>query len=88
MFNQKFTSQELLGVLLIHRVAPHYTILYNINKYKAIILKGYDKNENNNTKNLTAYWNYIGNVSIGDNKTMVSFDIISFHTFLKLMHQT
>ena len=55
MFNQTFTSQELLGVLLIHRVAPHYTILYNINKYKAIILKGYDKNENNNTKNLTAY---------------------------------
>ena len=55
MFNQKFTSQELLGVLLIHRVAPYYAILYNINKYKAIILKGYDKNENNNTKNLTAY---------------------------------
>ena len=88
MINQKFTSQELLGVLLIHRVAPRYTKLYNINKYKAIILKGHDKNENKNTKNSTAYQNYIGNVSTRDNNIMISFDVISLHTFLKLIHQT
>ena len=78
MANQKFASQEFLSVLLIHRVAPHYT--YNTNKYKASILKDYVENKDNNAKNSTAYPYYIGNVYIVDNKIMVSFDVMSLYT--------
>ena len=54
--------------------------LYNPNKYIANILKAYVKDENNNAKNSTTLSNYIRNVSIEDDKIMLSFDVTSLYT--------
>ena len=51
--------------------------LYNPNKHKANILKTYVKDENNNANNSTTFSNYISNVPIADDETMVSPDITS-----------
>ena len=53
--------------------------LYNLNKYKANILKGYVNDENNNAKNSTTFSNYMGNVPIEDDGIMVSFDVTSLY---------
>ena len=56
------------------------SLLYNLNKYIANILKAYVEDENNNAKNSTNFSNYIRNVPIEDDKIMVSFDVTSLHT--------
>ena len=53
--------------------------LYNLNKYIANILKAYVKHENNNAKNSSMFSNYIRNVTIEDDKIMVSFDFTSLY---------
>ena len=53
--------------------------LYNLNKYKTNILKGYVNDENNNAKNSTTFSNYMGNVPIEDDGIMVSFDVTSLY---------
>ena len=55
------------------------SLLYNLNKYIANILKAYVKDENNNAKNSTTFSNYIGNVPIEDDDIMVSFDVTSLY---------
>ena len=55
------------------------SLLYNLNKYIAKILKAYVKDENNNIKNSTMFSNYIRNVPIEDDETMVSFEITSLY---------
>ena len=54
--------------------------LYNLNKYIANILKAYVKDENNNAKNCTTFYNYIRNVPVEDDEIIVSFDVTSLHT--------
>ena len=56
------------------------SLLYNINKNKANILKAYIKDENDKVNNFTMFSNYIRNVSIEDDEIMASFDI----TFLQI----
>ena len=53
--------------------------LYNLKKYIANILKAYVKDENNNAKNSTTCSNYIRNVSVEDEKIIVSFDVNSLY---------
>ena len=53
--------------------------LYNLNKYIANILKACVKDENNNAKNSTTFSNYIRNLPIEDDKTMVSLDNTSLY---------
>ena len=60
------------------------TPLYNLNNYIAYILKPYVKDENNNAKNSTTFFNYIRNVFIEDNEIMVSFDVTSLYTNIVL----
>ena len=50
--------------------------MYNLNKYKANILKA----ENDNAKNSTTFSSYIRNVAIKDDEIMVSFDVSFFYT--------
>ena len=58
--------------------------LYNLNKYIANIIKAYVKDENN-TKRSTTFSNYIRNVPIEDDKTMVSFDVTSLYTNIPIV---
>ena len=76
MVNQKYKSQEFLPPI----VSYSGSLLYNLNKYIANILKAYVEDENNNAKNSTNFSNYIRNVPIEDDKIMVSFDVTSLHT--------
>ena len=50
--------------------------MYNLNKYKANILKA----ENDNAKDSTTFSSYIRNVAIKDDEIMVSFDVSFFYT--------
>ena len=75
MVNQKTTSQEFLYVLVSCSGSP----LYNHNKYIANILKAYVKDENNNSKNSTTFFNYIRSVPNEDDEIMVSFDVTSLY---------
>ena len=44
------------------------------------------KDENNNAKNSTTFSNYIGNVPIGDDEIMVSFDITSLYPNIPIIY--
>ena len=59
--------------------------LYNLNKYRANILKAYARDENNNAKNSTTFFNYIRNVPIEDDEIMVSFDVTSLYTNIPII---
>ena len=59
--------------------------LHNCNKYIANILKAYVKDENNNVKNSTTFSNYIRNVLIEDDESMVSFDVTSLYTKIPII---
>ena len=59
--------------------------LYNLNKSKANILKAYVKDENNNGKNSFTVSNYIRNISMEDDEIMVSFDITSLYTNIRII---
>ena len=58
--------------------------LYNLNKYKANILKAYVRDENN-AKNSTMFSKYIRNVPIEDDEIMVSFDVTSLYTNISII---
>ena len=58
--------------------------LYNLNKYIANIIKAYVKDKNN-TKRSTTFSNYIRNVPIEDEKTMVSLDVTSLYTNIPIV---
>ena len=65
----------------IRPIVPYSgSLLYNLNKYIANILKAMMKDENNNAKNSTMFSNYIRNVPIEDGEIMVSFDVTSLYT--------
>ena len=64
-----------------HSVSP----LYNLNKYIAKILKASIEYDNNSFKNSTIFSNYNRNVSIEDDGTIVSFDIISLRTNISII---
>ena len=68
------------GVPISPIVSYSGSLLYNLNKYIADILKAYVKHENNNAKNSTTFSNYIRNVPTEDDGIMVSFDVISLYT--------
>ena len=59
--------------------------LYNLNKCVANILKAYVKDENNSSKNSTTFSNYIRNVPIEDDETMVSFHVTSLSTNIPII---
>ena len=59
--------------------------LRNLNKYIANILKAYVKDKNNNAMNSNTFSNYIRNVPIEDDKTMVSFDVTSLYTNIPII---
>ena len=59
--------------------------LYNLNKYIANILQTYVKDENNNAKNSTTFYNYIGNVPIEDDDIMVSLDVTFLYTNIPII---
>ena len=66
MFNQKLTSQD--------SDSP----LHSLKKYVANILKAY-KDDNNNVKYSTTFFNYIRNVPIEDDEIIISFDVTSIY---------
>ena len=68
------------GVLIRSIVSYSGSPLYNLNQYVANILKAYVKHENNNAKNSTTFTNYIRNVPMEDNETVVSIDVTSLYT--------
>ena len=57
------------------------SLLYNLNKYIANIVKAYVQDENDNAKNSTTFSNYIRNVPIEDDEVMVSFNVTCTRTF-------
>ena len=59
--------------------------MYNVNKYIAIILKAYVKDENNNAKNFTTFSSYIRNVPIEDDEITVSCDVTSLYTNIPII---
>ena len=61
------------------------SVLYNLNKYMANIVKAYVKDENNNAKNSTTFSNYIRNVRIEEDEIMVSFDVTSLYTNIPII---
>ena len=63
------------GVPIRPIVSYNGSLLYNLNKHIAKILKAYIEDENNNARNSTTFSNYIRNVPIEDGKIMVSFDV-------------
>ena len=65
------------GVPILPIVSYSGSLLYNLDKYIANILKAYVKDENNNNKNSTTFSNYIRNVPIEDDEIIVSFDLTS-----------
>ena len=73
------------GVPICPTVSYSGSPLYNLNKYIAIILKAYVKDENNNAKNSTTFSNYIRNVLIEDDEIMVSFDVTSLYTNIPII---
>ena len=54
------------------------------NKYITNILKAYVKDEKNDAKNSTTFFNYIRNISIEEDEIMVSFDVSSAYTSISL----
>ena len=70
-----------LGVPIRAIVSYSGSLLYNLNKYVANILK----DENNNAKNSTTFSNYIRNVAIEDDEIMVSFDVTSLYTNIPII---
>ena len=74
------------GVLIRAIVSYCGSPLYNINKYIANILKAYIKDENNNAKNSTRFPNYIRNVPIEYDKTMVSFDVTPLYANIAIIY--
>ena len=73
------------GVPILPIVSYSGSLLYNLNKYIANILKAYVKDENNNNKNSTTFSNYIRNVPIEDDEIMVSFDVTSLYTNIPII---
>ena len=69
------------GVPIRAIVSYSGSLLYNLNKYVANILK----DENNNAKNSTTFSNYIRNVAIEDDEIMVSFDVTSLYTNIPII---
>ena len=74
------------GVPIRPIVSYNGSPMYNLNKYIANIFKGYVKDENNNVKNSTTFYNYIKNVPIEDDETMESFDVISLYTNIPIIN--
>ena len=68
------------GVLIRPVVSYSASPIYNVDKYIANIFKAYVKNEKNNAKNSTTFSNYIRNVSIENDKIMVSFHVPFLYT--------
>ena len=60
--------------------------LYNLNKYIVNTCQLHVKDENNNAKNSTTFSNYIGNVPIGDDEIMVSFDVTSLYPNIPIIY--
>ena len=73
------------GVPIRPIVSYSSSLLYNLNKYRASILKVYVQDENNNTKNSTTFSNYIGNFPIEDDEIMVSFDVTFLYSNILIM---
>ena len=73
------------GVPIRPIVSYSGSLLYNLNKYKANILKAYVRDENNNAKNSNMFFNYIRNVPIEDDEIMVSFDVTSLYTNIPII---
>ena len=67
------------GVPIRPIVSYSGSLLYNLNKYIANILKAYVRDVNNNAENSTTFSNYIRNVLIEDDEVMVSFDVTSLY---------
>ena len=67
------------GVSIRSIVSYSDSLLYNLNKYIANILKAYVKNENRNAKSSTMFPNCTRNEDEVDG-TMESFGITSFYT--------
>ena len=72
------------GVPICPIVSYSGSPLYNLKKYIANILNTYVKDENN-AKNSTTFSNYIRNVPIEDDETMVSFDVTSLYTNIPII---
>ena len=73
------------GVPIHPTVSYSGSLLYNLNKCIANILKVYVKDENNNAKNSTTFFNYIRNVPIEDDEIMVLFDVTSLYTNIPII---
>ena len=73
------------GVPIRPIVSYSVSPLYNLNKYKANILRPYVRDENNNAKNSTTFSNYIRNVPIEDDEIMISSDITSLYTNIPII---
>ena len=70
MVNQKSTSSAVSYVDFL---------LYNLNKPFTNVLKAYLKEEDNNAKNFTTFFNYIRNVTIEVGEILLSFDVTSLY---------
>ena len=61
------------------------SLLYNLNKYIANILKASVKDENNSIKDATTFSKHIINVPIEDDEIMTSFDVTSLYTNIPII---
>ena len=73
------------GVPIRPTVSYSGSLLYNLNKYIANILKAHIIDENNNAKDSTTFSNFIRNVAIEDDETMVSLGITSFYMTIPII---
>ena len=82
--NSRFEVQPKLqkpGVSIRHIISYSGSILYNLNKYIADILKAYVEDKNKSAENSTTFSNYIRNVLIEDDETMVLFGVQFYNWF-------
>ena len=73
------------GVPIRPIVSYSSSSLHNPNKCIANILKSYVKDGNSNTKNSTTLSAYIRNVPIEDDEIMVSIDVTSLYTNIRII---
>ena len=73
------------GVHIRPNVSYRGSLMYNLNKCIANILKAYVKDENNNPQNSITFSNHIRNVRIEDEEIMVQSDVTSLYKNISII---
>ena len=73
------------GVPICSIVSYTSSLLYNLKKYIANILKAYIKDENSYASNSTTFSKYIRNIPIEDDEIMVSSDVTALYTHIPII---